>query len=45
MSEMIGHVGVDGVPDSSINCHRMLTASHSASIVGTLQRTDGYTSV
>ncbi|XP_023282990.1 tensin-3 isoform X2 [Seriola lalandi dorsalis] len=39
-SEMIGHVGVDGLPDSSINCHRTLSATHSASIVGTLKRTD-----
>nr|XP_019962539.1 PREDICTED: tensin-3 [Paralichthys olivaceus] len=39
-SEMIGHVGVENLPDSSINCHRMLSAPNSASIVGTLQRTD-----
>lgn len=39
-SEMISHVGVDGFPDSSINCHRTLSATHSASIVGTLQRTE-----
>ncbi|XP_050925955.1 tensin-3 isoform X3 [Lates calcarifer] len=39
-SEMICHVGVDGLPDSSLNCHRTLNATHSASIVGTLQRTD-----
>ncbi|XP_022613702.1 tensin-3 isoform X2 [Seriola dumerili] len=39
-SEMIGHVGVDGLPDSSINCHRTLSATHSASTVGTLKRTD-----
>ncbi|XP_035489412.1 tensin-3 isoform X2 [Scophthalmus maximus] len=39
-SEMIGHVGVESLPDSSINCHRTLSATQSASIVGTLQRTD-----
>ncbi|KAK9539290.1 hypothetical protein VZT92_004406 [Zoarces viviparus] len=39
-SEMISHVGGDGLPDSSINCHRALSATHSASIVGTLQWTD-----
>ncbi|XP_035027452.1 tensin-3 isoform X1 [Hippoglossus stenolepis] len=39
-SEMIGHVGVENLPDSSINCHRTLSATNSASIVGTLQRTD-----
>ncbi|XP_036939604.1 tensin-3-like isoform X2 [Acanthopagrus latus] len=39
-SEMIGHGGVDVLPDSSINCHRMLSSTHSASIVGTLQQTD-----
>ncbi|XP_035527183.1 tensin-3-like [Morone saxatilis] len=39
-SEMISHIGVDSLPDSSINCHRTLSATHSASVVGTLQRTD-----
>ncbi|XP_040910750.1 tensin-3-like isoform X2 [Toxotes jaculatrix] len=39
-SEMIGHVGVGGLPDSSINCHRTLSATQSVSVVGTLQRTD-----
>ncbi|XP_034469328.1 tensin-3-like isoform X2 [Hippoglossus hippoglossus] len=39
-SEMIGHVGVENLPDSSINCHRTLSATNPASIVGTLQRTD-----
>lgn len=43
-SEMISHVGVDGLPESSINCHRTLSGPHSASIVGTLQRTDRYKS-
>lgn len=38
--EMISHVGVDGLPDSSINCHRALSATHSASMVGTLKWTD-----
>ncbi|XP_045906938.1 tensin-3-like isoform X2 [Micropterus dolomieu] len=42
-SEMISHVGVDGLPDSSINCHRTLSATHTSSIVGTLQRTDSST--
>ncbi|KAM3605152.1 uncharacterized protein V6R79_021456 [Siganus canaliculatus] len=37
-SDMIGHSGVDSLPDSSINCHRTLT--HSATIAGTIQRTD-----
>nr|XP_020451376.1 tensin-3 [Monopterus albus] len=37
-SEMIGHV--QALPDSSINCHRMLSATHSASIVGSLQHSD-----
>ncbi|XP_042284641.1 tensin-3-like [Thunnus maccoyii] len=39
-SEMMSHVGVDGLPDSSINCHRTLSATHSASIVENLQRTE-----
>ncbi|XP_051254594.1 tensin-3 isoform X3 [Dicentrarchus labrax] len=39
-SEMISQIGVDSLPDSSINCHRTLSATHSASVVGTLQRTD-----
>lgn len=39
-AEMIGHSGVDVLPDSSINCHRTLSTTHSASIVGTLQRMD-----
>nr|XP_043889043.1 tensin-3-like isoform X1 [Solea senegalensis] len=39
-SEMIGHVGVESLPDSSISCHRMLNTTHSASMVGTLQQTD-----
>ncbi|XP_026229666.1 tensin-3 isoform X2 [Anabas testudineus] len=39
-SDLISHVGVDGLPDSSISCHRMLSAAHSVSIAGTLQRTD-----
>ncbi|XP_059200512.1 tensin-3-like isoform X3 [Centropristis striata] len=38
--EMISHVGVDILPDSSINCHRTLSATHSASIVGSHQWTD-----
>ncbi|XP_026169120.1 tensin-3 isoform X1 [Mastacembelus armatus] len=39
-SEMISHVGVEALPDSSINCHRTLTTTHSASIAGTLQQSD-----
>ncbi|KAM7379393.1 hypothetical protein PAMP_004949 [Pampus punctatissimus] len=39
-SEIMSHVGVDGLPDSSINSHRTLSVTHSASIVGTLQRTE-----
>ncbi|XP_076000748.1 tensin-3 isoform X2 [Genypterus blacodes] len=41
-SEMIGHGGlpVDVLPESSLNCHRSLSATYSASISGTLQRTD-----
>ncbi|XP_071400782.1 tensin-3 [Centroberyx affinis] len=41
-SEMIGHVGRpdDGLPDSSLSCHRLLSATRSTSIGGTLQRTD-----
>ncbi|XP_028987910.1 tensin-3-like [Betta splendens] len=40
-SEMISHVGVGSFPDPSISCHRMLSATHSASAVGSLQRADG----
>ncbi|XP_034039165.1 tensin-3-like isoform X1 [Thalassophryne amazonica] len=42
-SEAIGHVGLplDTLPESSVNCHRTLSVSHSASISGMLQRTDG----
>ncbi|XP_041848507.1 tensin-3-like isoform X2 [Melanotaenia boesemani] len=36
----ISHVGVETLPDSSINCHMMLS-SYSASIVGTHEQTDG----
>uniref|UniRef100_A0A8C2WJR9 Tensin 3 n=2 Tax=Cyclopterus lumpus TaxID=8103 RepID=A0A8C2WJR9_CYCLU len=39
-SEMIGHVGGGGLPDSSVNGHRTLSATHSAAVVGTLQWTD-----
>ncbi|XP_071346373.1 tensin-3-like isoform X2 [Trachinotus anak] len=39
-SDMISHVGVDGLSDSSVNCHRTLSATHSASNVVTLKRTD-----
>ncbi|XP_035861051.1 tensin-3 isoform X1 [Sander lucioperca] len=38
-SEIISHVGVNNLPDT-INCHRTLSATHSASIVETLQWTD-----
>lgn len=41
-SEMITHVGVDGLPDSSINCHRMLSSAQPVSVVGTLQKTERY---
>ncbi|XP_035804186.2 tensin-3 isoform X2 [Amphiprion ocellaris] len=37
----ISHVGVESLPDSSVNCHRTLSSTHSASIVGTIQQTDG----
>uniref|UniRef100_A0A3Q1FM17 Tensin 3 n=1 Tax=Acanthochromis polyacanthus TaxID=80966 RepID=A0A3Q1FM17_9TELE len=36
----ISHVGVESLPDSSVNCHRTLSSTHSASIVGTIQQTD-----
>lgn len=36
----ISHVGVEGLPDSSINCHRTLNSAYSASVVGSLQQTD-----
>ncbi|XP_028282628.1 tensin-3-like isoform X1 [Parambassis ranga] len=36
----ISHAGVENLQDSSINCHRTLSSTHSASIVGTLQQTD-----
>ncbi|KAM4605705.1 tensin-3 [Polymixia lowei] len=38
-SEMMGHIGLpdEGLPDS---CHRLLSATHSTSISGTLQRSD-----
>lgn len=39
-SDMMSHVGVDALPDASMNCHRMLSATHSASIPGTRQRAD-----
>ncbi|XP_029380107.1 tensin-3 [Echeneis naucrates] len=39
-SETIGHVGGEGLPNSSVNCHRTLSATHSAAAVGTLKRTD-----
>ncbi|XP_056276894.1 tensin-3-like [Pseudoliparis swirei] len=39
-SEIIGHVGAGGLPDSSVNGHRALSASHSAAVVGTHQWTD-----
>ncbi|XP_030015844.1 tensin-3 isoform X3 [Sphaeramia orbicularis] len=39
-SDVIGHIGVDGLPDSSVSCHRTLSATHSASMAGTIQRTD-----
>ncbi|TNN33085.1 Tensin-3 [Liparis tanakae] len=39
-SEIIGHVGAGGLPESSVNGHRALSASHSAAVVGTHQWTD-----
>ncbi|KAL6104620.1 tns3 [Pungitius sinensis] len=39
-SEMIGYVRSDSLPDSSVNCHRTLGATHSASVVGSHQWTD-----
>lgn len=39
---MISHVGVDSLTDSTINRHRTLSASQSASAVGALQRTERY---
>ncbi|XP_033993684.1 LOW QUALITY PROTEIN: tensin-3-like [Trematomus bernacchii] len=44
--ESISHVGVDSLTDPSINCHRTLSATHSASIVGTsLQWTDSSSTI
>lgn len=43
-SEMISRVGVDVLPDPSINCHRILNATHSVSSVGPFQRTDRWRS-
>lgn len=39
-SDLVGHIGADGLPDSSVSCHRMLSAPHSGSVVGALQRMD-----
>ncbi|XP_047445453.1 tensin-3-like isoform X2 [Mugil cephalus] len=36
----ISHIGVESLPASSINCHRTLSSTHSASIVGSLQQTE-----
>nr|XP_054596719.1 tensin-3 isoform X3 [Nothobranchius furzeri] len=36
----ISHVAVETLPDASITCHRALTSTHSASLVGTHQHTD-----
>ncbi|KAJ4936921.1 hypothetical protein JOQ06_001506 [Pogonophryne albipinna] len=44
--ESISHVGGDSLTDPSINCHRTLSATHSASIVGTsLQWTDSSSTI
>ncbi|KAK5919602.1 hypothetical protein CgunFtcFv8_023478 [Champsocephalus gunnari] len=44
--ESISHVGGDSLTDPSINCHRTLSATHSASIVGTsLQWTDSSSAI
>ncbi|KAM8850493.1 tensin-3-like isoform 2-T2 [Spinachia spinachia] len=39
-SEMVGHVGGDCLPDSSVTCHRTLSAAPSASVDGSHQWTD-----
>ncbi|XP_068605455.1 si:ch211-191a24.3 [Brachionichthys hirsutus] len=39
-SDAMSHVAVDGLPNASIQCHRTLSAAHSASVAGTLPQTD-----
>uniref|UniRef100_H3DCK8 Tensin 3 n=1 Tax=Tetraodon nigroviridis TaxID=99883 RepID=H3DCK8_TETNG len=39
------HVGVDGSPETSVNCHRTLSSTQSASAVGPFQRTESSCSV
>ncbi|XP_068196439.1 tensin-3-like isoform X2 [Antennarius striatus] len=39
-SDVISHVAAEGLPNSSIKCHRTLSATHAASVVGTFQQTD-----
>ncbi|XP_008332536.1 tensin-3 isoform X2 [Cynoglossus semilaevis] len=39
-SEMIGHGGGESLPESAVNCHRTLSAAHSASIGGSVHQTD-----
>ncbi|XP_013885947.1 tensin-3 [Austrofundulus limnaeus] len=36
----INHVVLETLPDSSISCHRMLSSTHSASVVGSHQHAD-----
>lgn len=36
----INHVSFDALPDSSINCHRMLNSTYSTSVIGNHQQTD-----
>uniref|UniRef100_H3BZQ3 Tensin 3 n=1 Tax=Tetraodon nigroviridis TaxID=99883 RepID=H3BZQ3_TETNG len=36
----LNHVGVDGSPETSVNCHRTLSSTQSASAVGPFQRTE-----
>ncbi|XP_017277966.1 tensin-3 isoform X3 [Kryptolebias marmoratus] len=36
----INHVVLETLPDPSVSCHRMLSSTHSASVVGTHQHTD-----
>lgn len=41
-SGVISHVGVDRLTETSINCHRTLSSTQSASAVGAFQRTERY---
>lgn len=44
-SDLISHIGADGLSDSSVSCHRTHSGPHSGTVVGTLQRTDRYQSI